>query len=1170
MNIRAWVATFCLVTMALLPRGAQAQRVVIGDLQPGPGLDDEAGAVSMLLGATLRPGTRTAVPRADLAQALGPDVAKTGVLLLAADKVSALAPKLGVDRVFTGSLVADEDKLRVQGQILGADGQKVAEIELASPRGELSDLVRRLAGRMAPSLGMTVGPVPTTSLGKLRPFVVASRALAGGDAKAAAQYLDLAGHGAPVALLPAREVAQAIWQHPATPSESKIHAALAVGDGKTAIQLADLGIKQEPQNISLRAGRVRALTSLKDYTGAERELNLLKSSRATPSVAVARAELAVRRGDSLEKRDEALAPVLNGPPGVLKSAMALVLDTPPNTFGTQVEKSVLNSAETIAASEPGLASRVAFRAVEGGTEVQRALPLVRVGDFGAKELGRLKPRVDLLAASGNAPGALRLQADIAKRSSVAREIRLGEMGAGSSDPDSISVTTALRPLLARFERLGTHGYSFAVVLPLTGSGQSIISPFRVRPELVRIGLVGALMDEPFELPSEAAPTEPLVDLGAASEDVLAGMAARLGAEALVLYRVTPSGSDAKVELVLFDAEDRKAFIVEDTIDGGTTGVATLQLVPLVSLGLLVVLVLGFVGWKGMAARIHVQIRHPGDTEEILGVEVSRSPEAPKIGDPLAFVERMRKVGVTKTKTRATMVKREVEFRGLSSGKYYVHVYGVQLRGKSVALVTGDGFSRVVDTQRRQVMFVKFAIETTHVEFIITVTDRGKPVPGARAWLNDDQRTSVRTGPDGQAKLQTSRGKYVVHVEAGGMDITRNFEALRGLTQLFDIQLEWERKVDDVSRALEGQVDEHAPAKVLRGGAQPGVGATVTLGAHPHGPVTPAPVAAAARAVQGARAAAPASDGIDMPFTATFTAGPSVSPGAPATEAFGLAGGISMPARSSSATVGLGRYQRLGELGRGAMGVVWKARDLVLDREVALKLMAPDIRDNPEVAARFVREARALAALNHPNIVTVFDQGEDQGELFMIMELVEGRTLEEILSAEGRLPVGRSVELIDQVCAGLGYAHGKRIIHRDIKPSNIFVTDAGHVKIGDFGLARAVQAMRISQTQVQGTPLYMSPEQILGRDIDFRSDLYSVGCTLYELLTGRPPFVEGEVLYHHVHTPPARPSTLVPGLSPAMDDVVMRCLAKAKESRVEAAETLRTALRPFRGNVARAS
>jgi serine/threonine protein kinase len=231
--------------------------------------------------------------------------------------------------------------------------------------------------------------------------------------------------------------------------------------------------------------------------------------------------------------------------------------------------------------------------------------------------------------------------------------------------------------------------------------------------------------------------------------------------------------------------------------------------------------------------------------------------------------------------------------------------------------------------------------------------------------------------------------------------------------------------------------------------------------------------------------------------------------------------------------------------------------------VALKIMSEEIQRYPRAMEMFLQEAKALAALNHPNVVTVFDQGQDGGQMFIVMEFIEGTTLEEYLARHRRLKVQQAAAIVDQLCAGLAYAHERRIIHRDIKPANVFLSREGVAKLGDFGLARIVEEARIHRTEVRGTPLYMAPEQIRGSDIDFRADLYSVGCTFFEMLTGQPPFVEGEVLYHHLHTAPPRPSQFNAELAPAVDELVLSCIAKDQAQRIASANHLRVALRKLR-------
>jgi serine/threonine-protein kinase len=180
-----------------------------------------------------------------------------------------------------------------------------------------------------------------------------------------------------------------------------------------------------------------------------------------------------------------------------------------------------------------------------------------------------------------------------------------------------------------------------------------------------------------------------------------------------------------------------------------------------------------------------------------------------------------------------------------------------------------------------------------------------------------------------------------------------------------------------------------------------------------------------------------------------------------------------------------------------------------------------------------------------------------------MEFIDGQTLESLMQQRGKVPIDELLAIAEQICAGLAYAHGRRILHRDIKPANIFLTKDGVVKIGDFGLARAVQQARLTQTKVCGTPLYMSPEQIRGTGVDFRSDLYSVGCTLFELATGQTPFTTGEVMFHHMYTQPPKPSSLNPDLHPDFDKLILACLEKELDARVASADDLRKLVKPLK-------
>jgi serine/threonine protein kinase len=262
----------------------------------------------------------------------------------------------------------------------------------------------------------------------------------------------------------------------------------------------------------------------------------------------------------------------------------------------------------------------------------------------------------------------------------------------------------------------------------------------------------------------------------------------------------------------------------------------------------------------------------------------------------------------------------------------------------------------------------------------------------------------------------------------------------------------------------------------------------------------------------------------------------------------------------------GRYE-LGEvLGYGGMAEVWRATDVRLGREVAIKMLRPDLARDPSFQNRFRREAQAAAGLNHPAIVSVYDTGDEQSGTtdapYIVMEYVEGRTLREVLRAEGRLLPERALEITADVLSALEYSHERGIVHRDIKPGNVMLTPAGDIKVMDFGIARAVTGAAATMTQtaaVVGTAHYLSPEQARGERVDGRSDIYSAGCLLYELLTGTPPFTGDTpvaVAYQHVREDPVPPSRIDSDIPPSIDAIVMKSLAKNPANRYQTAREMR--------------
>ncbi|HEV2258537.1 MAG TPA: protein kinase [Streptosporangiaceae bacterium] len=258
----------------------------------------------------------------------------------------------------------------------------------------------------------------------------------------------------------------------------------------------------------------------------------------------------------------------------------------------------------------------------------------------------------------------------------------------------------------------------------------------------------------------------------------------------------------------------------------------------------------------------------------------------------------------------------------------------------------------------------------------------------------------------------------------------------------------------------------------------------------------------------------------------------------------------------------GRYLLAGVLGAGGMATVWRARDEVLGREVAVKVLSPQYAADPGFLARFEREARHAAAVSHPRLVTVFDSGIDGGTPFLVMELVTGRTLRQVLDEAGALPAGQAVAVAAAVCEGLEAAHAAGLVHRDITPANIMLA-GGEVKVLDFGIARAGGTAAGTATgTVLGTAAYLSPEQAAGYPAGPASDLYALGCVLFEMLAGVPPFTaESQVgiAYRQVHDDPGVPSARRPGLPASLDQITARLLAKDPADRPASAAAARAGL-----------
>jgi cytoskeletal protein RodZ/predicted Ser/Thr protein kinase len=265
----------------------------------------------------------------------------------------------------------------------------------------------------------------------------------------------------------------------------------------------------------------------------------------------------------------------------------------------------------------------------------------------------------------------------------------------------------------------------------------------------------------------------------------------------------------------------------------------------------------------------------------------------------------------------------------------------------------------------------------------------------------------------------------------------------------------------------------------------------------------------------------------------------------------------------------GRYQIVSELGRGSMGIVYRGFDPIINRTVAIKTMLTEgltPQEFQEYKARFQREAQAAGTLAHPNIITIYDFGEDEGILYLAMEFLEGKSLEKLVQEQNVIPIESMLPIFDQVCSALDHAHHHKIVHRDIKPANVMILHSGTVKVTDFGIAKMMSMGMTQAGQILGTPNYMSPEQVKGKPVDGRSDIFALGVILYELITGEKPFFGQNittVIYKIVNENPIPPRELDSTIHPGLSYVISKALAKSPDERYQTCRELAEDLKNFK-------
>ena len=508
--------------------------------------------------------------------------------------------------------------------------------------------------------------------------------------------------------------------------------------------------------------------------------------------------------------------------------------------------------------------------------------------------------------------------------------------------------------------------------------------------------------------------------------------------------------------------------------------------------------------------LSVAIEYPAELRGTFSVWLTRRARAAKRSARVRSGRRAQRA----RRGERHLVARETRFDALAPGEYWIQIEGTLEDPSRESLLRQVSETQRVRVLRNQTLRAEFDLRPRGCPLQLRIRWDGSPVEQACAAALG-QPGSLRYARQGVARLELPLGRHRVAVGSGDRVAELEVELSSHRTQSVEVEL-------------------GGSGALLFRGCPPAVS-----------PYVQGDLSGAARALEREGHAELARRLLDR-WQESRGLTPS---GDAAAKPDGDAGDA---ARIELADSGQSRYDILEQIGRGGMGVVFKARDRRLGRLVALKQLPENLREHPTAIQLFLREARSAAALNHPNIVTLYDADEENGKFFLTMELLEGQPLNQILRREERLSAHRCCQLGVQIAAGLQYAHEKRIVHRDVKTANLFWTRDKLLKVMDFGLARMLEEVRKSTTVIGGTPYYVAPEQIEGSSVDQRADLYAFGITLFELLTGGVPFREGDVLFHHRNSPAPDPRERVASLPDALAELIGRLLEKDPARRPQSA------------------
>ncbi len=788
--------------------------VVLSSIEAPPAESELAGSIDLLVRSMLGPGQRGLVPTRELSLAL--EVLNGGrrreVLIVDPAQAKPLMERLTADRTFLGRLTVDELRWEVRGQVLGPEGDRLSSVAVQVPRGELNELARKLAERLAVRLGMTVLERPPVPLESLRPYARARAQMNGGDAQAAAGTLQAADPRPGTTVLAAREIVETLAANPQVAPPARMQMSLLAGDNGGARVTAEEILKAEPAHVQARAGKVRALAGMGDVEAAINEFDGIKKSR-DPFAATANVALLVKRRYSPDRKGltgkvsedeqiEALAMALNDPDSDARPTLAFMSGAPPNALPDELEMAALGAAERTAAKDPEIAVAVGTRALKGGVQVERALPLAQPDKLESAELHAVKDKLD--AIGPRAAGASKAVGQaIDKRVGVAEKLRLGGVDVKPADPELEPLAAQLRTLLSSFGVLQEQFGQRVVVVAKEQSEATWYLPFQVRRPRLELGLWRAAWGKPYDMSLVAPGTgSETVTPGNLTEPYLGNLVEQRGADLIVVHSAQSRGMDVEVELILFDGASATAYRTRGVVAGMGNGILLVNAVPIIALAAALLIPILLIRMWRRAGEVTVRVAANDATERRFSLLLSQSARPPKVPDAKQYAEEFDKGARSKLKHFARVVEATTTFERVKPGRWFVHLYGTYKTGKIGHILSGEEYCVAIEVAPRQSSTVSFAVTISSAEFHVTVQDKSKPLAGAAVWLDNDKDRGTKTNDEGLAVLKVAMGQRILRVQVGNMLIEKTHVVVKKKAHVIAINLDWERKVDDVSRALD--------------------------------------------------------------------------------------------------------------------------------------------------------------------------------------------------------------------------------------------------------------------------------------------------------------------------------------------------------------------------------